>query len=499
MEIGVSMSHTRRVALFILGAAIVAQGQPTKVSIASIQSLIRSHEYDRALQRTRSALHETPNDFRLWTLEGIVLSIKGSNHDALNAFDRALSLSPNYAVALKGEVQLLYQTQDKRAIPLLEKILKADPKDETAHEMFAILEGRQGNCPAANEHFILSAGAIANHPYSLEVYGYCLVQTKQLQKAVPIFEQLAALLPERAYPKYDLAVVLVGAKQDEAALTVLEPLLATDPSDSDILSLASEAYEAVGNTPKAVALLRQAIVLSPANANYYIAFAALCLDHESYQVGIDMINAGLRRISDDPSLYISRGLLYAQLAQYEEAESDFNAAEHLDSTQSLSLYAIDLAELQRNHPDKALLEIRSQLKAHPDNPLLYCLLAKLLAIQGFDTDKEASGEAIRSALQAVKMKPDLVEARDLLASMYTRSGQYNLAIEQCRLALQYSPSHQAAIYHLIVALRHSGQSGQRDEIHTLVKRLSDLQQASRQEETDRKRFKLVEQQPVPLN
>src|ERR1039458_8086901 len=94
-----SMFPAKRVALFILGAAVVAQGQATKASIASIQSLIRAQEYDQALQLTRSALHETPNDFRLWTLEGIVLSIKGSNHDALSAFDRALSLSPNYTEA----------------------------------------------------------------------------------------------------------------------------------------------------------------------------------------------------------------------------------------------------------------------------------------------------------------------------------------------------------------------------------------------------------------
>jgi Flp pilus assembly protein TadD len=153
------MFPAKRVPLFILGAALVAQGQATKVSIASIQSLIRSQQYDQALQLTRSALHDTPNDFRLWTLEGIVLSIKGSNHDALDAFDRALSLSPNYTAALKGEVQLLYPTQERRAIPLLERILKADPKDETAHEMLAIIEGRQGDCLAANEHFLLSTGA----------------------------------------------------------------------------------------------------------------------------------------------------------------------------------------------------------------------------------------------------------------------------------------------------------------------------------------------------
>jgi tetratricopeptide (TPR) repeat protein len=497
MRTGTSMLRAGCVMFLVSCASFLAQGQPTKASIDSIESLIRSREYGHALQVAQSALEETPNDFRIWTLEGIVLSIQSNNQDALHAFDKALSLSPNYPAALKGEVQLLYQAQDKQAIPLLERILKADPKDETAHEMLAVLEERQGNCDAAKGHFLKSAEVISTHPGSLEAYGNCLVHAGEPQKAVPIFERLAALLPQRTYPKYDLAVVLVETRQDAVAIRVLDPLLTTDPPDPDVLSLASDAYEAVGDTAKAVALLRHAIVLSPEAANYYTSFAAICLNHESFQVGIDMINAGLRRISGDPSLYISRGLLYAQLAQYDQAEADFKTAENLDAAQSVSSYAIDLAELQKNNTDNALSQIRSQLKLHPDSALLHYLLAKLLSSQGTGNDSTVSEEALQSALLAVNLKPDMVEARDLLASIYTSSGQYNLAIDQCRLALQSNSSDQTAIYHLIVALRHSGPGERRGEIQSLVKRLSELQTASRQQETDRKRFKIVEQEPVP--
>jgi len=91
----------------------------------------------------------------------------------------------------------------------------------------------------------------------------------------------------------------------------------------------------------------------------------------------------------------------------------------------------------------------------------------------------------------------MIEARDLLASMYTDSGQYSLAIEQCRLALQTNPGDQTAIYHLIVALRHAGGVEERAEIPALVKRLAELQKVSRQEETDRKRFKLEVQAAPP--
>jgi tetratricopeptide (TPR) repeat protein len=477
---------------FILGVSLIAHGQQTKSSIASIEALVRSREYDQALQLTRSTLHRTPSDFRVWTLEGIIFSIEGKNDDALVAFDKALRLSPGYLPALKGEVQIRYQSQDKRAIPLLKEILKADPKDETAHEMLALLERKQGDCQVAIDEFRLSADVIETHPDSLEAYGDCLVHTKQLQEAVPIFEWLSSLLPQSTYPKYDLAVVLVGTKQNEAALKVLDPLIAAGSSDPDMLSLASEAHEAVGDTPQAVSLLRQAIVLSPSNPNYYVAFAALCLSHSSFQVGIDMINAGLQRIHDDPSLYISRGLLYAQIAEYDKAEDDFNTAERLDAGQSLSSYAIDLAEMQRHHDDGALLKVRAQLKAHPESPWLHYTLARLLDNGGPAANSIASEEALKSAEEAVKLKPEFVQARDLLVRMYMRSGQYGPAIEQCRLVLQSDPSDENAMYHLIIALRRSGRAGEKDEVQQLVKQLTELQQSSLQRETERNRYKLVE-------
>jgi hypothetical protein len=71
-----------------------------------------------------------------------------------------------------------------------------------------------------------------------------------------------------------------------------------------------------------------------------------------------------------------------------------------------------------------------------------------------------------------------------------------LAIDQCRLALKDAPSDETAAYHLVVALRLSGH-GNDDEMKALVKRLSEMHQASLQHETDRKRYRLVEQETAP--
>jgi tetratricopeptide (TPR) repeat protein len=472
------------------------EAQQVTPSIASIESQIRAKAYDQALLSIKASLRQTPKDVRLLTLEGVVLSIKGNNAEAVDAFDQALQVSTGYPAALRGEVQLLYVSHDKRAIPLLLSILKADPEDQTAHEMLGVLEKIQGDCPGSVAQFASVTDALKMHRESLEAYGECLMQTGKLQEAVPVFKKLVALAPERIYPKYDLAVVYVATKQPEAALNLLEPLLTSGTPDPELLSLASDAYEATGNTPKAVSTLRQAIVINPANSAYYTQFASLCMNHDSFQVGIDMINAGLLRLPNEALLYVARGMLFAQLAQFDKAEADFNKAEQLDSSQSISAFATDLSELLMYHDDQTLGTVREQLKVHPDSPLLHYILAKLLSDSFPPIESKEFHEAVASAKKAVQLNPNLVEARDILASMYTRSGQHDLAMEECRLALQSSPDDQAAIYHLITALRQAGR-GKSDEMQAMLKRLSDLQKVSLQKENERKRYKLVEESTSP--
>jgi tetratricopeptide (TPR) repeat protein len=152
--------------------------------------------------------------------------------------------------------------------------------------------------------------------------------------------------------------------------------------------------------------------------------------------------------------------------------------------------------MQRGHPDQALATVRTQLRAHPDDPSLHFLLAKVLMDRGPAVDSPEFQEAFRSALTAVRLKPDLVTGRNLLAGIYIQSGQPKLAIEQCRLVLQTDPDNQSAYYHLIIASRSEGNKA---EIQQLVKRLSELKQEARAQENSKRRYKLIEQEQPPEN
>jgi len=266
-------------------------------------------------------------------------------------------------------------------------------------------------------------------------------------------------------------------------------LLQVEKPDVNALQLAASAHEQALDTRMAVNTLRQAIVLYPHNVELYIDFAVLSMDHQSFQVGIDMINVGLQAEPSASPLYVARGVLYVQLAKYEQAEDDFEKAEQLEPNRQIASVAMGLEEAQANDPDRALGTVRSKLASKPNDPYLLYLQADILAQSGPAPGSPTFQTALRSAKRAVALQPALVPARNVLAKLYLQANQNEAAIEQCREILKLDPKDQTALYHLIQALR---KTGNKQDLPDLLKRLAELRAESTKEEMQHNRYKLIE-------
>jgi len=457
----------------------------------SIEAALRARDFQQAYELSQSAVEQSPGNAKLWTLEGIALSGLGRQSGALNAYNKALSVSPDYMPALEGAAELEYNARSKRAAMLLERIVKLRPEEATAHAMLGVLDYKRHDCRSAVQHFAASKQAISSKPEALAEYGSCLLNLERPADAVPIFQQILSLGPEDVHARYNLAVVQLAASRSQDAITTLEPLLTAAQPDADVLDLASSAYEDNGDTPKAVALLRQAIVLDPKKSKYYVDFATLCFTHQSFQVGVDMINVGLQANPNAAPLYVSRGVLYIQLGEYEKGESDFATADRLDPRQSSGAIAEGLAQIQQSNLEHALSTVRSELKSHPQDAFLHYLEAEILFQQSAEPGSPGFKQAIRSAELSLELKPHFVLAHDLLGKLYLKSGEIERSIEQSRMALKENPSDQESLYHLIQALRQSGRE-EKGELPALVKRLSELRQQARNAEASGNRYRLYE-------
>jgi len=464
-------------------------GQVGNAGVGSIATALQNREFDKALQLLQPALESSPHNPQLWAFQGLAYAGRGNTRAALGSYLSALKIAPDYLPALEGAAELEYEAGSPEAVPLLERVLRLRPHDATSHAMLAVLAYKNGDCKKAADHFSESAPVLDSQPGALEEYGACLLKLKEADKAVGIFEQLLKAHGDDPRARQGLAAVQLAAGQAQDALTTVQSLLDANP-DVRTMQLAAAIYEANHDTPHAVKILHEAILKDPRNTALYVDFADMALDHQSFETGIEMINAGLKMQPAAAELYLARGVLYVQIVDYDKAEADFETAERLDPHQELSAAAQGMVAEERNQkdPGQALATVRAKLAKKPGDAFLWYLQAAILSQEAPEPDSTEFQQGLAAARKAVTLDATLTAAHNVLAKFYLDSGQDALAAKECRLVLEQSPEDQTAMYHLVIALRKTGQQA---EIPELLRKLAKARQDATRQEAEHNRYKLV--------
>jgi tetratricopeptide (TPR) repeat protein len=449
-----------------------ASAQTDQDTVQSIAAALRASQHEIALQLLKPALIKFPKDPRLWTMQGVAFSGVHSSDQALGAYQHALRLSSEYLPALEGAAQIEYEKDAQGAASLLQRVLKVRPGDPTSHAMLASIAYKRGDCPTAINNFEESGQILDSQPLSLQEYGVCLEKLQKFDRAASILQRLVNLNPDDSRIQSRLASLQLKADHPKDAVVTLQPLLKNHP-DTRVSELAAAAYEASGNTPLAVDILKKAMLQDPENINLYIDFGSIAFDHGSYTAGIAMMDSGLNAHPNAAQLYLERGILYVQIAEYEKAEADFDKASQLDPHQSLSGVAKGKIAEQAGDYGKALATVQAKLAKNPNDAYLLYTRADILVQRGVQAGTSEFRLAMESARKAVNLQPSLILARDLLGNLYLEDGQDQLSVEQSRQVLQIDPKDQTALYHLILALRKD--KGNK-ELPELLKRLAQLRQ-----------------------
>jgi|CZKR01.1.fsa_nt_gi tetratricopeptide (TPR) repeat protein len=462
----------------VLAPAMLASVQPASGQASTIQNIgeaLRASNYTAALQLIEPALRESPNDPRLWSMQGMALSGLRRAPEALASYKHALKISPDYLPALEGAAQIEYEADNKNAIPLLQQILRARPDDATSHAMLGTMDYKRGNCRDAVLHFDRSQSVLQSQPLALQQYGSCLAKVDRVDEAVAVFQKLVESNPTDAASRRRLAALQLTARRPKDAMATLQPLLLIDPPDPRVAELACAAYEADGNTPEGVSVLNRAVAANPRDIDLYVDLALLALDHHSFASGIEVMTSGLQVLPQAGPLYLERGILYVQLGEYAKAEADFAKAGELDPGQSVSEIARGKLAEQNGNLKEALETIERELRKKPNDAFLLYMRAEILVQQGVKPGSPQFHLALQSARQAVSRQPQMILARNLLGTLYMSKGDFQAAAEESRQVLKIDPGNESALYHLILALRRQGDEG---ELPALLKRLAQLHEAA---------------------
>lgn len=302
----------------------------------------QAQNFDEALAIADHEIQQQPRDPKAWTERALSLAALNRNPESITSFERALSVQPTFLPALRGAAELTYKNHDPQAGSFLARLLKADPRDATAHAMAGVLAFERRDCAGATEHFEQSGPELASNPQAYSFYGSCLLELGKAEKAVPIFSALLEQASNGTSFRYNLGNAQLSSGDPLAAIRTLAPLTSGEHPDPAALNLIASAEAESGDLRAALQHLRTAAQLKPDAEENYLDFASLCLEHDSVDLAEEIVEVGLEKIPNSARLYSMRGIIEAQAGKFDASTRDFEEASRLSPDKSYGAVGLSM-------------------------------------------------------------------------------------------------------------------------------------------------------------
>jgi tetratricopeptide (TPR) repeat protein len=473
---------------------------------------VERREFDTAIRYLEPQLSKAPRDLRTLNLLGIALTGAGRK-DAANArFREALAIDQRFYPALKNLAVNEYDAGLTDAARRgFEHVLALAPKDEVAHLYLGEIHYAASRRAEALVHYEKSGGRHLQDPRSTLHYGRCLLAAGRAAEALKaldtipsaagasLFEAGVALGQARRYADaarffgaarashadkaaagYNQVLMLVEAGQGDAAIGVVRELEASGLASGELLNLSSRAYLAAGRVQEAYDALRQATRLEPAAVENYIDLASICLEHDNFDLGLEIAEIGLRNRPESWMLHVLRGVLLAMKARMGEAEAAFDEARRLAPGEPVPYAALGMAWMQTGQTEKAVEVLRAERARVKDHVVPYILAVALLR-SGVEAQSPAALEAVEALRASIRARPDFAPARSELGRLLFKRDELDAAIAELEKAAELDPDATSALYTLSLAYR---RKGEREKAQELLARVSRLNAQERGDDSD---------------
>ena len=461
------------------------------------------HDFSAATQALHEELLVSPRNLKALNLLGIVLTESGRIEAGNGKFKEALEIDPDFYSARKNlaiNEFNLHRLQEAKAD--LDRVLTNSPSDQIVHVYLAEISFNKTDCSGALPHYEKASDRIPTNRTWMLHYVQCLAKKGNVARATAVLKKLptgdsqgnfqAGLIlgSAGAYEAgaaffslarqnhgdpylagYNELLMLIRAEKYSESITLFNQMVSEGYAKAELYNLISEAYRKKGDVKEAYDSLRTATKLEPAAEDNYVDLAALCLDDESYDLGLEILDVGIHYVPNSYRLYVQRGFMLVMRGRMEDAEKQFQLASALAPDKSLPYIALGEVWMQVGQAQRAADMLREKTRAPGANFLIPYIFAEALIRSGADAGTPAAAEAVEALEASIRLNSKYAHSHAELGKLLLREGKIDNAIAELKIATELDPDDSGSFYQLGQAYRKMGEKAKAEEMLARVAQL----------------------------
>lgn len=324
-------------AVAVMGLSILTSCRPPELEGAFVD--FNAGRLDNALILAEDAAKKYPDNAEAWLLLGRLYGKKDRIAEMVNAYDKSLALSLQYANEIKLDRAYYYQTLFNKGVTSYNSFTKAEDREsEVSIKTIdnAILSFKDANriqTDYRSVKLIATSFNISNRPDSAFVY----------------YQELSKINPDTADAWIALGTYYFNIKEYETSAKNLNKALELDPKSIDAVTLLSQAYDMLNDTENAIKSYEKAKELIPEEKAFPYNLGLIY----NKIVNIEGVDAAKK------SLYFTKII------------ENFDAVIRLDPDIVVPYQMKSFAEMQQEKYDAAVVTLTAGLDHFPENGSLW--------------------------------------------------------------------------------------------------------------------------------
>lgn len=275
--------------------------------------------------------------------------------------------------------------------------------------------------------------------------GTALTREGRFQEAIPHLLAAQGRVANDYAVSFNLALCYVGINDYKKAIPILEQLRRQGRENADVENLLAQAYVGNGEGEEALSAVQRAAAISPENEKLFIFVADACTQAQNFDLGLKIVEIGLRHLPQSAKLHYQRALFLAELDQLDHAKSDFDLASRLGQGREIGYLSAAHKNLLEGNLADTIRVAHQSIGQGFQSPAMLTILGEALLRSGITPGQPEFREAQAALEKSIAEQPGDASSQIALGQIDLLAGHLDDSIAHLQSARKLRPN-QPAIY-----------------------------------------------------